>query len=88
MIKLTPTGRFPTSPEIQNLPGTPAHALEMYYARHGKSRYPADEWGPSHGAECSSCEQAHAEYVVIDIGPDSRYLYRCKDCGNLWWGED
>ena len=85
MTKLTSTGRFPTNPEIQNLPGTPAHALEMYYARYGSSsRYRPDPWEPSGGAECPSCRHEHAEYLVLDIGPDSRYLYRCKDCDHLW----
>lgn len=33
--KDAPTGRKPSQPEIQNVPGTPAHALEMAFARVG-----------------------------------------------------
>lgn len=33
---MNPTARLTRSqPEIQNLPGTPAHALEMGFARYG-----------------------------------------------------
>jgi hypothetical protein len=39
MKRKSPTGRLTTGePEIQNLPGTPAHELEMLYARHGTPR--------------------------------------------------
>lgn len=33
--KFSPTGRLPRPPEMQNLPDTLAHALEMLCARHG-----------------------------------------------------
>lgn len=85
MTKLTATGRFPTEPEMQNLPGTPAHALEMYYARHG-ARRAAEDWETS-SESCPKCEREHVEYRVYDIGPDSRYLYRCNDCNHTWWAE-
>lgn len=84
MTKLTPTGRFPTNPEMQNLPGSPAHALEMYYARHGA---PKVQWETS-AEVCPRCEREHVEYLVIDIGPDGRYLYRCNDCNHTWWGQE
>ena len=40
---MTPTGRPTTSsPEMQNLPGTPAAWLEMAFARHGVPEQTAD----------------------------------------------
>ena len=35
---MTPTGRFPTEPEMQNLPGTLAYHLEMMLTRNGLAK--------------------------------------------------
>ncbi len=35
---MTPTGRFPTKPEMQNLPGTLAYHLEMMLTRNGLAK--------------------------------------------------
>lgn len=85
-MKTTITGRITRNePEMQNLPDTPAHALETYYARYGARRAAAD-WDASTEV-CPKCEREHVKYRVYDIGPDSRYLYQCNDCGHAWWAE-
>lgn len=88
-MRITATGRLTKSePEIQNIPGTPAHALEMFYARYGAPKHAHEQWETS-GETCPRCEREHVEYCVFDgPGPLSRYLYRCNDCANVWWAED
>lgn len=40
-MKNTPTGRKPSQPAIQNIPGSFAHALEMAEAKYGPNCVPA-----------------------------------------------
>lgn len=83
--QLTATGRFPSEPEIQNLPGTPAHALEMYFARHGAPRR-EPEWEASRET-CPRCD-GPTQHQVYDGPGASQYRYRCMDCNLAWWADD
>lgn len=59
---MNPTARLTRSqPEIQNLPGTPAHALEMGFARYGMN----DDRAYRETLEPHACAEASVELVPI-----------------------
>lgn len=62
----SPTGRLANSqPEIQNIPGTPAHALEMLFARYGT---PKQDTAPIHYGEVWIVLYGMGQRVSLETG--------------------